>query len=74
MILILFQVGSKWKVGDYEGARRSSNMAKIWSITAIITGIAIIVFDVVIGVILGTIVANDSDDTDCTRRNGRSYC
>ena len=74
MILILFQVNSKWVVGDYEGARRSSNKAQIWSITAIFTGTVLLVLDVVIGVILGTILAANSDDTDCTRHNGRSYC
>ena len=77
MILILFQVDSKWKVGDYEGARRSSIMAKKWNIAAIITGIAIIVFiviAVVIGMIVGISAAINSDDTDCTQRYSRSRC
>ena len=51
MILILFQVDSKWEVGDYEGARRSSNMAKKWSIAAIITGTVLGVFIAAISVI-----------------------
>ena len=68
MILILFQVDSKWEVGDYEGARRSSNMAKKWSIAAIITGIVLIV------VIVGISAVIDSDGTDCTQRDGRSHC
>ena len=71
MILILFQVDSKWEVGDYEGAHRSSNMAKKWSIAAIITGIVLIVINVVIS---GISAAVDSDDTDCTQRDGRSHC
>ena len=51
MILILFQVNSKWEVGDYEGAHRSSNMAKKWSIAAIITGAVLGAFNGVIVVI-----------------------
>ena len=70
-MLILFQVDSKWEVGDYEGARRSSNMAKKWSIAAIVTGIVLSVFN---GVILGISAAVNSDDTDCTQRYGRSHC
>ena len=68
MILILFQVNSKWEVGDYEGARRSSNMAKKWSIAAIITGVVLIV------VIVGISAVIDSDGTDYTQHDGRSHC
>ena len=59
MILILSQVDVKWGVGDYESARRSSNMAKKWSITAIITGIVLSAFSgviVVINIIIAAII------------------
>ena len=49
-------------------------MAKKWSIAAIITGIVLSVFNVVIMVIIIINAAVNSDYTDCTQRYGRSYC
>lgn len=40
-IVFAAQVNSKWEEGDYEGARRSSEKAKLWAMISIPAGLVV---------------------------------